>query len=51
MPKVIAGLVFILVVAYVVANPSQAADMVHGGWSHTQAIGHSLGEFVNRLAG
>ncbi len=48
-PKVVIALVAILIVAYVVAYPSQSADMVHSGWGQTKSIAHGLGDFVNQL--
>lgn len=50
MPKVVIAVVVILVIAYVVAYPSQSADLVHSGWGHTKGIAHGLGDFVNKLS-
>ncbi len=51
MPKVIIGVVLFLVIAFIVANPTQAASMVHGAWGHTKDIGHGLNTFVDKLVG
>ena len=50
MQKVVIALVVILIIAYVVAYPSQSADLVHSGWGHTKSIAHGLGDFFHSLS-
>lgn len=49
MQKAIGAAVVLLVVLYVIAQPTNAADMANGTWHLATKAGHSLTSFVNHL--
>lgn len=49
MPKWVAAGVVLLIVLYVIAQPTHAADMANGAWGLAQTAGHHLSTFVSHL--
>lgn len=49
MKLVITAAIAIFVIFYVMTSPSNAANIVHGGWHDAVNVAHGVGSFVDKL--